>query len=86
MAALAQCPNVSVQLANAWRSYSETSIELFEADRCIFKSNAPPDRQASGITELWNAFKRITAAASRSEKRAFYAGTAARIYRLDLAI
>ncbi len=52
----------------------------------MFKSNAPPDRQASGITELWNVFKRITAAASRSEKRAFYAGTAARIYRLDLAI
>ncbi len=79
-------PATSVQLAEAWRPYIETCIELFGADRCMFESNAPPDLQSSGITELWNAFKRITAAASSLEKRALFAGTAARIYRLDLAI
>ena len=33
-------------------------------------------------TELWNAFKRITANASASDKTALYSGTAARVYRL----
>jgi L-fuconolactonase len=33
---------------------------------------------------LWNAFKRITAKASASEKTALYSGTAARVYRLTV--
>jgi hypothetical protein len=32
---------------------------------------------------LWNAFKRITRGASAEEKRALYAGTAARVYRME---
>lgn len=82
---LADRPATSERLAEAWRPYIETCIELFGVDRCMFESNVPPDRQSSGVTELWNAFKRITAAASTSEKYALYAGTAARVYRLDLA-
>ena len=27
----------------------------------MFESNFPPDKQSGGYTELWNAFKRITA-------------------------
>lgn len=83
---LADRPATSEQLAKAWRPYIETCIDLFSAERCMFESNVPPDRQSAGITELWNAFKRITAAASVSEKRALYGATAARIYRLDVAI
>jgi len=33
---------------------------------------------------LWNAFKRITAGASREEKLALFCGTAARTYRVDI--
>jgi predicted TIM-barrel fold metal-dependent hydrolase len=33
---------------------------------------------------LWNAFKRITEHASAAEKRALFAGTAARVYRIDI--
>ena len=34
----------------------------------MFESNFPPDKQSCGYTELWNAFKRITAGASAAEK------------------
>jgi predicted TIM-barrel fold metal-dependent hydrolase len=49
----------------------------------MFESNFPPDKQSGGYTELWNAFKRITAGASDSEKAALYSRTAARVYRLS---
>jgi predicted nucleic acid-binding protein len=54
----------------------------FGVNRCMFESNFPPDKQSGGYTELWNAFKRITANASAAEKTALYSGTAARVYRM----
>jgi predicted TIM-barrel fold metal-dependent hydrolase len=75
-------PPSSEELAAAWRQYVEPCIEAFGANRCMFESNFPPDKQSCGYTELWNAFKRITAGASATEKTALYSGTAARVYRL----
>jgi predicted TIM-barrel fold metal-dependent hydrolase len=76
-------PPGSEDLAAAWRPYIEHCIEAFGVDRCMFESNFPPDKQSCGYTELWNAFKRITAGASASEKKALYSGTAAKVYRLQ---
>jgi L-fuconolactonase len=75
-------PPSSEDLAAAWRQYIEPCIEAFGVERCMFESNFPPDKQSCGYTELWNAFKRITANASASEKTALYSGTAAKVYRL----
>jgi predicted TIM-barrel fold metal-dependent hydrolase len=75
-------PPSSEDLAAAWRQYVEPCIEAFGVDRCMFESNFPPDKQSCGYTELWNAFKRITANASAAEKKALYSGTAARVYRM----
>jgi len=75
-------PPSSEELAAAWRQYIEPCINAFGANRCMFESNFPPDKQSCGYTELWNAFKRITAGASAAEKKALYSGTAARVYRL----
>ena len=75
-------PPSSEELATAWRQYIEPCIEAFGANRCMFESNFPPDKQSCGYTELWNAFKRITTNASAGEKTALYSGTAARVYRL----
>jgi predicted TIM-barrel fold metal-dependent hydrolase len=75
-------PPTSEVMANAWRPFVETSIELFGAERCMFESNFPVDKMAVGYAALWNAFKRIVSGASLDEKRALFAGTAARIYRL----
>ncbi|HTI80421.1 MAG TPA: amidohydrolase family protein [Acetobacteraceae bacterium] len=78
-------PPSSQDLAAAWRQYVEPCIEAFGPNRCMFESNFPPDKQSCGYTELWNAFKRITAGASAADKAALYAGTAARVYRLTSA-
>jgi L-fuconolactonase len=77
-------PPSSEDLAAAWRMYIEPCIEAFGPDRCMFESNCPPDKQSGDYTELWNAFKRITAGASAAEKEALYSGTAARVYHMTV--
>ncbi|HXT78515.1 MAG TPA: amidohydrolase family protein, partial [Acetobacteraceae bacterium] len=79
-----EVPPSSEELAAAWRQYVEPCIEAFGVNRCMFESNFPPDKQSCGYTELWNAFKRITAGATDAEKKALYSGTAARVYRLTV--
>jgi L-fuconolactonase len=79
---LRDVPPSSEELANAWRPYVETCIELFGADRCMMESNFPVDKQSCGYGELWNALKRITQNCSAAEKAALYRDTAARVYRL----
>ncbi|BBK33125.1 putative TIM-barrel fold metal-dependent hydrolase [Stella humosa] len=75
-------PPDSAELARLWGPYIETCIELFGADRCLFESNFPVEKMGIGYAALWNAFKRIAAGASDSEKRALFAGTAERVYAL----
>jgi predicted TIM-barrel fold metal-dependent hydrolase len=79
----APSPPGSLELAKDWRPYIETCIEAFGADRCMFESNFPVDAATTSYAVLWNAFKRIVAAASCDEKTALFSGTARRIYRID---
>ena len=62
------------------------ALEAFGPERCMFESNFPVDRECISYRSCWNLFKRIAAAVglSESEKRAVFAGTAARAYRLEL--
>ena len=76
-------PCSSAQLADEWRPYVESAIELFGADRCMFESNLPTDKSGSFASVL-NAFKRITEKCSETEKDAVFSGTASRVYRLNL--
>jgi predicted TIM-barrel fold metal-dependent hydrolase len=76
-------PPTSAELAALWGPYIETCIELFGANRCLFESNFPVDKMGIGWAALWNALKRIAAGASADEKRAMFAGTARRVYRLE---
>lgn len=73
----------SEHLAALWRPYIETCIEAFGPDRAMFESNYPVDRWGASYPVLWNTFKRLTQGASAEEKRALYAGTAARVYQLE---
>lgn len=77
-------PPSSAELAAAWRPQIETCIELFGAERCMFESNFPVDKAMVSYRTLWNAFKLIAAGASRDEREALFAGTAARTYRIDI--
>lgn len=76
-------PPGSEELAAAWRPYVETCIDLFGPERCMMESNFPADKVSCGYGVLWNALKRITAAASAGEKAALYHDTAAAFYRLN---
>jgi len=76
-------PPTSAQLADCWRPMVETCVEAFGAGRCMFESNFPVDKAGFGCTEMWNAFKRITATWSADERRALFHNTAARFYRID---
>lgn len=76
-------PPSSEELARAWDPYIETCIEAFGADRSMFESNFPPDKSSCSYAVLWNAFKRIAASYSESEKVALFSGSARTFYRLD---
>lgn len=76
-------PPSSEELAQAWGPYIIHCIETFGPDRCMFESNFPVDRQSCSYGTLWNAFKRIAADCSETEKNALFSGTATRVYRLD---
>ncbi len=79
-----ETPPTSEVLAATWRPWFETVIEYFGADRCMFESNFPVEKMGTNYTTLWNSFKRVTSGASDSERRALFAGTASRIYRVPL--
>jgi predicted TIM-barrel fold metal-dependent hydrolase len=77
-------PPGSEELAEVWRPYVETTIELFGVDRCMFESNFPPDKQTCSYRVLWNTFKRITRHCSASERERLFFGTAQSVYRLSV--
>src|SRR5881227_582914 len=77
-------PPSSEEAAAAWRPYIETCIEAFGPNRCMFESNFPPDKGQCSYQVIFNAFKRLAAQYSETEKTALFSGTAARAYRLEL--
>ncbi len=77
-----ETPPTSDEIVEAQMAYFTHAIECFEPDRCMFESNFPVDRLSVSYSVLWNAFKKLTADYSDSEKHALFYGTAARVYRL----
>ena len=77
-------PPDSEELAGLWRPYVETCIELFGANRCMFESNFPVDKQYYSYRTVWNAFKRITAACPAAQRAALFSQTAIDCYGLEL--
>jgi predicted TIM-barrel fold metal-dependent hydrolase len=74
----------SERLAQDWRPYVETAIEIFGVNRCMFESNFPVDGVTASYPVIWNTYKRIVGGASQDEKLALFGGTAAQIYRLEI--
>ena len=75
-------PASSAELAEAWRPYIQTCIDLFGPTRCMFESNFPVDKGCFSYRVLWNAFKRLAAGSSAEETRRLFSGTASDVYRL----
>ncbi len=57
-------------------------IDSFGANRCMFESNFPVDKHSCSNHVLWNAFKKMVADASESEKHAVFYDSACQAYRL----
>ena len=76
-------PATSDELVAATRDYYLHMIDCFGADRCMFESNFPVDRQSCSYHVLYNSFKKIAAGCSAAEKAALFHDTAARVYRVE---
>jgi L-fuconolactonase len=81
----AEDPPDSEAVASAIRPYVDACIELFGAQRCMFESNFPVDKGSFAYRTVWNAFKRLAAGASETERTALFSGTACDTYRLELS-
>ena len=75
-------PPGSGEIVTAAEPYYMYSIEKFGADRCMFESNFPVDKQSCSYIVCWNAFKRLARDFSASEQADLFHNTAARAYRL----
>jgi len=75
-------PPSSEVIATIYRPFFDHCVETFGAERCMFESNYPADRQQVDYVILWNGFKRLAAGATVDEKRALFSDTARRIYSL----
>ena len=76
-------PARSEQLAKAWGPIIDDCVERFGANRCMFESNFPVDKQSCTYVALWNAFKLASHALSATERADLFHRTACRAYRLD---
>lgn len=75
-------PPSSDEIVAATSDYYRHAMECFGPDRCMFESNFPVDKQSCSYPVLWNAFKKLAAGFSDSEKASLFHDTAARAYRL----
>jgi L-fuconolactonase len=77
-------PPTSLELADAWRPYVETCIEMFGASRCMFEANFPMDKASFGYSTGWNAFQRLAEGATEGQRAALFHETARRFYEISL--
>ena len=75
-------PPTSDELVAATGDYYRHMLDSFGAQRCMFESNFPVDKQSCSYRVLWNSFKKLVADGSAAEKSAVLHDTAARVYRL----
>lgn len=69
-------------IAADWSPYINACLESFGPARCMFESNFSPDKAGVTFHNQWNAFKKMTASCSESEKDQLFRRTAERFYSL----
>lgn len=75
-------PPTSDELVAATQDWYHTAIDAFTPARCMFESNFPVDKVSVSYSVLWNAFKKMAARYSETERDALLCATAMRTYRL----
>ena len=76
-------PIGSEELAEGMAPWMNYAIEQFGPDRCMFESNFPPDKVSFSYNVMYNAFKRLSAGYSPSERAAMLHDTAVRVYQIE---
>jgi L-fuconolactonase len=76
-------PIGSEELAASIAPFMTYCIEQLGPERCMFESNFPPDKVSFSHHVLYNAFKRLSAGYSASERAALFEDTAVRAYRIN---
>jgi predicted TIM-barrel fold metal-dependent hydrolase len=79
-----QRPPGSDDVVDYWGEDIMWCIDTLGPSRCMFESNYPVDRATLDYTVIWNAFQKIAASYSDEEQDDLFAGTAARVYQIDL--
>ncbi|ARC90305.1 amidohydrolase [Rhodovulum sp. MB263] len=88
-------PNIRIKISGlgvpgeAWTTEAQrevilTCIEIFGAGRAMFASNMPVDGMFRSFPDLIADFMAVTSDLPEADRRAFFAGTAAHTYGLDL--
>ena len=77
-------PATSDELVAETGDFYKHSIDVFGPERCMFESNFPVDKVSVSYAVLWNAFKKMAAGFSDSEKQWLFHDTAKQAYRLEL--
>jgi L-fuconolactonase len=75
-------PVGSEELAKDLAPFLQYCIEQFGPERSMFESNFPVDKVSYSHHILFNAFKRLSAGYSPSERTAMFHDTATRVYRI----
>ncbi len=75
-------PVGSEELASQMAPLLTYCIDQFGPQRALFESNFPVDKVSYSYNVLYNAFKRLSAGYSASERAALFHDTAARVYRI----
>ncbi|MGI1678511.1 MAG: amidohydrolase family protein [Cellvibrionaceae bacterium] len=79
---LRDVPPTSDEIVETQKRYYLHAVECFGVERCLFESNFPVDKWSLSYHVIWNAFKKMAAEFTDSEKHALFYGNAERIYRL----
>ena len=77
-----ELPVTSDELLAKHEKYYTHTIEIFGADRCMFESNFPVDKQSISYHVLWNAFKKMTKDFNEEDKEFLFYKTAKDFYSL----
>lgn len=75
-------PATSDELLALHARYYRHTIECFGAERIMFGSNCPAEKNVLSYAVYWNTMKKLVSDFSEDEKNAMFYGTAARIYNI----
>ncbi|MFD0914846.1 amidohydrolase family protein [Pseudahrensia aquimaris] len=93
MKRLAQCDNVVSKLSafgtfihkndpDFIRDMVETTVGIFGAKRCLYGSNFPIEKLWTSYPELFDAFQQAASGLPKTQQKAIFNDTAARVYRI----